>query len=143
MVCCCAVEDSGLRVYKAKFRSSGHKHRHTATECRATWLFQSRKAVTLGITYLSCHLPGGHNRRKDGRGEHPRWHRAPVPPLPAAIAVPLPHQHGPVSGPRTGVKISLRHVGLCKGNAPSQQNTMDSYSHTGLNLNSVSLAAHY
>lgn len=110
MVCCCAGGGFGLRVGDARFRPSGHRL-HKAQGLSeplgsATWTHRGgspgeevEERPSRGATYLFCHLPGGHSRRKGAPGGHPQWLPAPGPPPPIATASPWPRLCGPVSGP--------------------------------------------
>lgn len=60
---------------------------------------EEAKEPSRGATYLFCHLPGGHSRRKGAPGGHPRWPLVPVPPPPTARAGPLLRLCVPASGP--------------------------------------------
>lgn len=107
MVCYCARGGFDLRVGQA--RSSGHRPKSQGLRRppgRATWTQiagssgeEAEEQPSRGATYLFCHLPGSHSRRKGVPRGHPQWPLAPGPPLPIAIASPLPRLCGPVSGP--------------------------------------------
>lgn len=105
VVCCYAGGGFGLRVGEARFRSSGHRPKK-AQGLSASWTHISgssgekrEKLTSRGSTYLFCHLPGDHSRRKGVPEGHPQRPLVRELPLPKAIAGPLPHQCGPVSGP--------------------------------------------
>lgn len=110
VVCCYAGGGFGLRVGEARFRSSGHRpekaqglseplHSASWTHISGSSGEETEELPSRGDTYLFCHLPGDHSRRKGVPGGHPQWPLVPELLLPKAIAGPLLRRCGPVSGP--------------------------------------------
>lgn len=133
VVCYCAGGDFGLMVEAARFRSSGHRPKKVQGLSKplhsATWTYingssgeETEELPCRGATYLFCHLPGDHSRRKGVPEGHPQWPLVPELPLPKAIASPLPHQCGPVSGPMEKQrKPTVSHRAVEKKRVPCPQ----------------------